>query len=102
MRLLVQHWREQKVAAKVAAPVAAEMQATVAAEPDTVVAAEPAMASIGRSRRRHRVRRRANGAPRSCVLQSGRWINLPRARRAATDTIANDSCCTGAQTAASR
>jgi hypothetical protein len=40
------------------------------------------------SRRRHRVRRKANGAPRSCVLESGRWINLPRARRAAAHTIA--------------
>jgi len=33
------------------------------------------------NKRRRRIRRRANGAPRSCVLESGRWINLPRARR---------------------
>ena len=41
-----------------------------------------------RSRRRYRIRNRANGAPSSCVLESGRWTNLPRARRAAADTIA--------------
>jgi len=80
-------------------------RATGAAEADTVVAAgaqaetvvgeaaapteaEGAAAALKRSRRRHRVRRRANGAPRSCVLENGRWINLPRARRAAADTIA--------------
>jgi hypothetical protein len=80
-------------------------RATGAAEADTVVAAgaqaetvvgeaaapteaEGAAAALKRSRRRHRVRRRANGAPRSCVLENGRWINLPRARQAAADTIA--------------
>ena len=63
----------------------------VAEQQPTVVEKQPAAAedelAVRRgSRRRHRIRRRGNGALRSCVLQSGRWINLPRARRAANDT----------------
>ena len=54
------------------------------------VAVEQAVSVVGgsRHRRRHWLRRRANGAPRSCVLESGRWINLPHARREAAGAIA--------------
>ena len=93
----------EKRAAEVAAGMqAAEERYEAAVTTETVVAAAAATkvqsATEGQqqlekqqqraSRRRHRVRRRANGAPRSCVLESGRWINLPRARRAAAHTIA--------------
>ena len=66
------------------AAVAAEMAV------EEQVAVEQAVSVVGgsRHRRRHRLRRRANGAPRSCVLESGRWINLPRARREAAGAIA--------------
>ena len=64
-----------------AAPAAAEGEAAP-------TATDEAAAALKHNRRRHKVRRRANGAPRSCVLESGRWINLPRARRAAAGTIA--------------
>ena len=53
---------------------------TVVGEAAAPIAAEGASK---RSRRRRRIRHRANGAPRSCVLESGKWINLPRARRVA-------------------
>jgi len=74
------------------AAVATEMVVVAAAAAEGQSAAEeqqqPEKQQQRASRRRHRVRRRANGAPRSCVLESGRWINLPRARRAAAHTIA--------------
>ena len=62
---------------------------------DEQAAVEQAVSVVGggRHRRRHRLRRRANGAPRSCVLESGRWINLPRARRGAAGAIAAVQVC---------
>ena len=54
---------------------------------ERAAAAPPPQEQSAPRRHRHRIRRRANGAPRSCVLESGRWINLPRARRAAVDTM---------------
>jgi len=66
------------------AAVAAEMAV------EEQVAVEQAVSVVGgsRHRRRHWLRRRANGAPCSCVLESGRWINLPHARREAAGAIA--------------
>ena len=62
---------------------------------DEQAAVEQAVSVVGggRHKRRHRLRRRANGAPRSCVLESGRWINLPRARRGAAGAIAAVQVC---------
>jgi len=90
---------EKRAAEMAAGMQAAEERYKAAVTTETVVAAakdqsaaeeqqQPEKQQQRASRRRHRVRRRANGAPRSCVLESGRWINLPRARRAAAHTIA--------------
>merc|ERR1712166_384092 len=86
-QLLIQQWRTQRFSQQqMAVGAAAEHQPTVVEKQPA--AAEDGLAVRRGSKRRHRIRLRANGAPRSCVLQSGRWINLLRARRAANDTIA--------------
>ena len=61
---------------------------------DELSAAAEIQLAVGRAiRRRHRVRRRANGAPRSCALENGRWINLPRARQRVPLMVASVSKC---------
>ena len=81
--------RAATTAVSVSAVAASGAAAPAAAEGEAApTASDGAATALKHSRRRHRVRRRANGAPRSCVLESGRWINLPRARRAAAGTIA--------------
>ena len=94
-RKRLRQWRQTQRAATGRTVVAAVVVAAVAAvgEAAAPTAAEAAGGASKRSRRRRRIRRRANGAPRSCVLESGRWINLPRARRAAAGTIAAVDVC---------
>ena len=76
-KLPMRQWRDQM--ARGDQPAAAETQPAVA---DRLSAATGDQLAVRKgSRRRHRIRRRANGAPRSCVLESGRWINLPRVRQ---------------------
>ena len=84
-RKRLRQWRQTQRAATGQTVVAAVVVAAVAAvgEAAAPTTAEEAGAALKRSRRRSRVRRRANGAPRSCVLESGKWINLPHARRVA-------------------
>jgi len=79
---------EERCKATVAAVVA-----TAAEDQSEMEDQQPKKQQQRASRRRRRIRRRANGAPRSCVLESGRWINLPRARRAAAGTIAAVDVC---------
>ena len=112
-KLLMQQWREQyeaqvgdaAVLTPAPAPVQAHSAPASAQEPsapaqeqpaltpapapaqERAAAAPPPQEQSAPRRHRHRIRRRANGAPRSCVLESGRWINLPRARRAAVDAM---------------
>ena len=83
---LIQQWREQ-----MAREDQPEIQTTTA---DELSAAAEVQLAVGRAiRRRHRVRRRANGAPRSCALENGRWVNLPRARQKTPLMVASISKC---------
>ena len=83
---LIQQWREQ-----MAREDQPEIQTTTA---DELSAAAGDQLAVGRAiRRKHRVRRRTNGAPRSCVLENGRWVNLPRARQKTPLMVASISKC---------
>jgi hypothetical protein len=88
-KLPMRQWRDQM--ARGDQPAAAETQPAVA---DRLSAATGDQLAVRKgSRRRHRIRRRANGAPRSCVLESGRWINLPRVRQRVPLMVASISKC---------
>ena len=95
--LTAQQERQWTRPTTVVAVAALEEEVVVAAEMavEEQVAVEQAMSVIGGSRHRlrHRHRRGANGTPRSCVLESGRWVNLPHARREAAGAIAVVQVC---------
>ena len=97
-KLLVQQWREQYAYGEQPA-IAAEMarEDQPAGELSAAAGDQLAIRRGSRRRRRHRIRRRTNGAPRSCVLESGRWINLPRARQRTALMVASVSKCNGAR-----
>ena len=100
-KLLVQQWREQYAYGEqpaVAAEMAREDQpAAAAGELSAAAGDQLAIGRGSRRRRRHRIRRRTNGAPRSCVLESGRWINLPKARQRTALMVASVSKCNRAR-----